>query len=77
MQMSEQKQFFISRYFTQHNYSMRGYTIHNLMFDKLLTTDDLMSLVDDVDFESQICAIVERNLQTQTQLQPQLQPQQQ
>jgi hypothetical protein len=63
MQMSEKKQYFISTYFAQHNYDMRGYSIHQLMIDnKLLTTDDIMSLNDDIEFEPQICAIIERNL---------------
>jgi hypothetical protein len=63
MQMSEKKQYFISTYFAQHNYTMHGYSIHQLMIDdKLLMTDDIMSLNDDIEFEPQILAIVERNL---------------
>jgi hypothetical protein len=58
MQMSEKKQMFISNYFSRHNYLMSGKSINQFMVDQVLTITDLLSMDDDSEYETQICAMV-------------------
>jgi len=61
MQMSENKKKFISSYFSYHSYLMRGKSIFQLLLNRLITVNDLVSLTDDTEFGPQICEIIDGN----------------